>query len=70
LLKKCDRANYFGFSGDPRLVLVLMSGIPTALSVLVLAEVYELDRDLLGSSIAIASVGLLLALPLWLAWLS
>ena len=63
-------ASYFGLSGDPRIVLVLMSGIPTALSVLILAEVYELDRDLLACSIAITSVGLLLMLPLWLAWFS
>jgi malate permease and related proteins len=63
------RASYFGLSGDPRLLLVLMSGIPTALSVLILAEVYELDRDLLACSIA-TSVGLLLMLPLWLAWFS
>ena len=63
-------ASYFGLSGDPRLVLVLMSGTPTALSVLILAEVYELDRDLLACSIAITSVGLLLMLPLWLAWFS
>jgi malate permease and related proteins len=60
-------ASFFGLSGDPRLVLVLMSGTPTALSVLILAEIYELDRDLLASSIALTSVGLLLMLPLWLA---
>ena len=47
-----------------------MSGTPTALTVLILAEVYELDRDLLASSIAITSVGLLLMLPLWLAGFS
>ncbi|MEZ2236121.1 AEC family transporter [Microcoleus sp.] len=63
-------ASYCGLSGDPRLVLVLMSGTPTALSVLILAEVYELDRDLLACSIAITSVGLLLMLPVWLAWFS
>jgi malate permease and related proteins len=63
-------ASFLGLSGDPRLVLVLMSGTPTALSVLILAEVYELDRDLLASSIALTSVGLLLMLPLWLAWFS
>ncbi|MGL4618767.1 MAG: AEC family transporter, partial [Chroococcidiopsis sp.] len=63
-------ASYFGLSGDPRLALVLMSGTPTALAVLILAEVYDLDRDLLASSIAISSVGLLLMLPLWLAWFS
>lgn len=63
-------ASFFGLSGDPRLVLVLMSGTPTALAVLILAEVYDLDRDLLASSIAITSVGLLLMLPLWLVWFS
>jgi malate permease and related proteins len=63
-------ASYFGLSGDPRLVLVIMSGTPTALAVLILAEVYDLDRDLLASSIAITSAGLLLMLPLWLAWFS
>ena len=63
-------ASFFGLSGDPRFVLVLMSGTPTALSVLILAEIYELDRDMLASSIAITSVGLLLMLPLWLAFFS
>lgn len=61
-------ATYFGVTGEERLVLVLMSGTPTGLSVLILAEVYELDRNLLASSIAITFVGLLLALPLWLTW--
>lgn len=61
-------ATYFGVIGEQRLVLVLMSGTPTGLSVLILAEVYELDRNLLASTIALTFVGLLLALPLWLAW--
>ncbi|WP_017655506.1 AEC family transporter [Fortiea contorta] len=60
----------FGVTGGERLVLVLMSGTPTGLSVLILAEVYELDRNLLASSIALTFVGLFLALPLWLAWFS
>ncbi|MBD2353979.1 AEC family transporter [Tolypothrix sp. FACHB-123] len=63
-------ATYLGVIGEPRLVLVLMSGTPTGLSVLILAEVYDLDRSLLASSIALSFVGLLLALPLWLAWFS
>ncbi|MDZ7956867.1 MAG: AEC family transporter [Aulosira sp. DedQUE10] len=63
-------ATYLGVIGEPRLVLVLMSGTPTGLSVLILAEVYELDRNLLASSIALTFVGLLLTLPLWLAWFS
>lgn len=59
-------ATYFGVLGEERLVLVLMSGTPTGLSVLILAEVYDLDRDLLASSIALTFIGLFLALPLWL----
>jgi len=59
-------ATYWGITGEERLVLVLMSGTPTGLSVLILAEVYDLDRDLLASSIALTFLGLFLALPLWL----
>jgi hypothetical protein len=63
-------ATYLGVSNESSLVLVLMSGTPTGLSVLILAEVYDLDRELLTSSIAMTFVGLLLVLPLWLAWFS
>jgi hypothetical protein len=61
-------ATALGLTGEPRLVLVLMSGVPTGLATLILAEVYDLDRELLTSSITLTLVGLLLALPLWLAW--
>lgn len=61
-------ATYLGVTGEQRLILVLMSGTPTGLSVLILAEVYDLDRNLLASSIALTFVGLFLALPLWLVW--
>jgi predicted permease len=61
-------ATYFGIIGEQRLVLVLMSGTPTGLSVLILAEVYDLDRNLLASTIALTFVGLFLAIPLWLLW--
>ena len=61
-------ASCFGLTSEPRLVLVLMAGTPTALAVLILAEVYDLDRELLASNIAMTSVGLLLMLPLWLFW--
>jgi hypothetical protein len=63
-------ATALGLTGEPRLVLVLMSGVPTGLATLILAEVYDLDRELLTSSITLTLVGLLLALPLWLAWFS
>ncbi|MDB9457324.1 AEC family transporter, partial [Dolichospermum circinale CS-545/17] len=61
-------ATYAGMIGEQRLVLVLMSGTPTGLSVLILAEVYDLDRNLLASSIALTFIGLFLVLPLWLIW--
>ncbi|HEY9859691.1 MAG TPA: hypothetical protein V6D16_09305 [Candidatus Obscuribacterales bacterium] len=63
-------ATCLGVTGVPRLVLVLMSGTPTGLSVLILAEVYNLDRELLTGSIALSFIGLLLVLPLWLTWFS
>jgi len=61
-------ATYYGISREASLVLVLMSGTPTGLSVLILAEVYELDRDLLSTTIVLTFVGLFCALPLWLLW--
>ncbi|MFN7661132.1 MAG: AEC family transporter, partial [Dolichospermum sp.] len=61
-------ATYAGIIDEQRLVLVLMSGTPTGLSVLILAEVYDLDRNLLASSIALTFIGLFLVLPLWLIW--
>ena len=61
-------ATYAGIIDEQRLVLVLMSGTPTGLSVLILAEVYDLDRNLLVSSIALTFIGLFLVLPLWLIW--
>ena len=59
-------ATMFGLRHDPRLILTLMSGTPTGLSVLILAEVYNLDRDLLISTIAFSFLGLIFMLPLWI----
>lgn len=52
--------------GDARLALVLMSGMPSAFAGLILAEEYELDRELIASSIALTTIVLLLTIPLWL----
>ncbi len=59
-------ATAFGLKSDPRLILTLMSGTPTGLSVLILAEVYNLDRDLLISTIAFSFIGLIFMLPIWI----
>ncbi|HAZ47568.1 MAG TPA: transporter [Cyanobacteria bacterium UBA11369] len=55
-----------GIKGDPRLALVLMSGMPSAFMGLILAEEYDLDRELIASSIFLTTVMLLLMIPLWL----
>ena len=56
-----------GLLGDARLALVLMSGMPTAFANLILAEEYNLDRQLAAGSIVLSTVGLPLTIPLWLA---
>ncbi|MBW4445978.1 MAG: AEC family transporter [Spirirestis rafaelensis WJT71-NPBG6] len=55
-----------GLSGDRRLAMVLMSGMPSAFCGLILAEEYNLDRDLIASSIMVSTLLLLLVLPVWI----
>jgi malate permease and related proteins len=55
-----------GLSGDRRLAMVLMSGMPSAFAGLILAEEYNLDRDLIASSIMLSTLLLLLVLPVWI----
>jgi malate permease and related proteins len=59
-----------GLTGEPRLALVMMAGMPCAFAGLILAEEYDLDHDLAASSIALSTVGLLVMIPIWLAVLS
>ncbi|WP_442951405.1 AEC family transporter [Oscillatoria sp. CS-180] len=56
----------FGITGAPRLVIVLQAGMPSAFATLVLAETFNLDRELSVTCIGVSSVMLLLTLPLWL----
>lgn len=51
---------------EPRLVLILQSAMPPAFATLVIAEAYDLDRELSVTTVAIGSFGLLFTLPLWL----
>lgn len=53
-------------TGDARLSLVLMAGMPTAFAGLILAEEYELDRELIASSIVLTTGLLIVTIPLWL----
>jgi malate permease and related proteins len=59
-----------GLPRDAVLVLVLMSGMPSAFAGLILAEEYDLDRELVAASIALSTGLLLLTIPLWLLILS
>ncbi|MGF1567191.1 MAG: AEC family transporter [Nodosilinea sp.] len=54
-----------GIHGGPRLVMVLQAGMPCAFSNLVLAEAYDLDRDLSVLCVGLSSAALLLTLPVW-----
>ncbi len=56
----------FGIKGDSCLVLVLMSGMPTAFASLILAEVYDLNQSVAASSILLSTVSLPIILSLWL----
>jgi malate permease and related proteins len=55
----------FGLHGDARLTLVLMAGMPTSSSNLILAEEYNLDSQLAAGSILLSTIALPLLLPLW-----
>ncbi len=55
-----------GLTGDIRLGLVLMAGMPSAFASLILAEEYDMNRDLAASSIAISTIVLLFMIPVWL----
>lgn len=56
---------WFGFTGDARLSMVLMSGMPTANTNLILAEQYNLDRQVTASSIALSTILLPLTVLVW-----
>jgi len=56
----------FGIVGKPQFAIVLQMAMPPAFATLVIAEVYELDRELTVTALAVGSIGLLLTLPIWL----
>lgn len=57
-----------GVTGEPALVIVLQMSMPPAFATLVIAETFNLDRDLAVTSLAVGSIVLLITLPLWM-WL-
>ncbi len=57
-----------GMSGSPLLTIVLQMAMPPAFATLIIAETYNLDRDLAVTAIAIGCGVLFFTLPIWL-WL-
>ena len=55
----------FGITGDARLSMVLMSGMPTANTNLILAEEYNLDRQITASTIALSTILLPITIFVW-----
>ncbi|MGF2039135.1 MAG: AEC family transporter [Nostoc sp. CmiVER01] len=57
-----------GLTGSTAKVIVLQMAMPPAFGTLVIAETFNLDRDLAVTALAVGAILLLLTLPLWL-WL-
>jgi predicted permease len=57
---------HLGITGPAQLVIVLQMAMPPAFATLVIAEAYELDRELTVTALAIGSVGILFTLPIWI----
>ena len=55
----------FGIKGDARLSMVLMSGMPTANTSLILTEEYNLDRQVTASTIALSTILLPITIFVW-----
>lgn len=58
----------WGLPAGPRLVLVLQMAMPPAFATLVLAEAYDLDRELAVTTLMLGTGSMLLLLPVWV-WL-
>jgi predicted permease len=58
----------FGVTGEAAQVVVLQMAMPPAFGTLILAETFDLDRDLTVTTLGIGAMVLLFTLPLWL-WL-
>ncbi|OLP19232.1 transporter [Leptolyngbya sp. 'hensonii'] len=55
-----------GIESQTRLAVVLMAGMPCAFANLILAEEYDLDREIVASSVVLSTIGILGTIPLWL----
>jgi malate permease and related proteins len=56
-----------GLEGDGRLVLVLMASMPSAFATLILAEEYNLDRQMAASGILLSTLASPIVILIWLS---
>jgi len=56
----------FGLTGAAAQVVVLQMAMPPAFATLIIAETFNLDRDLTVTTLAIGTMVLLVTLPMWL----
>ncbi len=61
--------SYFGISGLPATVSVLMAAMPVAISMMVLSERYDFYRDTTASLTLVSTIGSVVYLPLWILYL-
>jgi malate permease and related proteins len=59
---------FLGVTGSPAQVIVLQMAMPPAFATLIIAETFNLDRDLAVTALAAGAIVLLVTLPIWL-WL-
>lgn len=57
---------FFGVTGPPRLLLVLLMGMPPAFITTLFAEKYGLDQDLAVTTVAIGCIAVLFTIPIWM----
>ncbi|MBE9183833.1 AEC family transporter [Microcoleus sp. LEGE 07076] len=57
---------FVGIAGAPRLSLVLQMAMPPAFGTTLLAEVFNLDRELAVTAIGIGCLSLLFTIPIWM----
>lgn len=55
-----------GITGSPAQIIVLQMAMTPAFSTLIIAEAFDLNRDLTVTALAIGTIVLLLTLPMWL----
>ncbi|MCS6960836.1 MAG: AEC family transporter [Pseudanabaenaceae cyanobacterium SKYGB_i_bin29] len=59
-------SHFIAIETMPRRILLLEMAMPPAFATVVLAEVYELDRELTVSALSVGTILLMFTLPLWL----